>query len=241
MCASSTAARMTRREGSHLPVVIVISLLVLAAFGGVVWLAYNNGVARGHADSSASRGRRTDPAKEPPAHAGGAQTAQADQDLPTARRPRRRHAEADAALRRPRRRHAADARPRSSRPCATTARRQAAGSASRRPRQAAAPKRQSQRSLPPEAARAVRAGPANRRQSTPAPRNRLVAPRPVRLQASAPPAGAFVLQIGAYKSQSEADAAWKTYQASTPRCCPALRRTFRKPISATRAYGIVCA
>ena len=37
-------------EGSHLPMVIVISLLVLAAFGGVVWLAYNNGVAKGRAD-----------------------------------------------------------------------------------------------------------------------------------------------------------------------------------------------
>ena len=38
-------------EGSRLPLVIVISLLVLAAFGGVVWLAYNNGVARGRAES----------------------------------------------------------------------------------------------------------------------------------------------------------------------------------------------
>jgi cell division protein FtsN len=37
-------------EGSSLPVVIVICLLVLAAFGGVVWLAYNQGVARGRGD-----------------------------------------------------------------------------------------------------------------------------------------------------------------------------------------------
>lgn len=37
-------------EGSHLPVVIIIAMLVLAAFGGVVWLAYNQGVARGRND-----------------------------------------------------------------------------------------------------------------------------------------------------------------------------------------------
>jgi hypothetical protein len=37
-------------EGSHLPVVIIIAILVLAAFGGVVWLAYNQGVARGRND-----------------------------------------------------------------------------------------------------------------------------------------------------------------------------------------------
>jgi hypothetical protein len=37
-------------EGSHLPVVIIIAVIVLAAFGGVVWLAYNQGVARGRSD-----------------------------------------------------------------------------------------------------------------------------------------------------------------------------------------------
>lgn len=37
-------------EGSHLPVVIIIAILVLAAFGGVVWLAYNQGIARGRGE-----------------------------------------------------------------------------------------------------------------------------------------------------------------------------------------------
>jgi cell division protein FtsN len=36
---------------------------------------------------------------------------------------------------------------------------------------------------------------------------------PAALAMATAPAGAFVLQIGAYKSQSEADAAWKTYQS----------------------------
>src|SRR5512146_1715288 len=38
-------------EGSRLPLLIVIALLVLAAFGGVVWLAYNQGVQRGRSDA----------------------------------------------------------------------------------------------------------------------------------------------------------------------------------------------
>lgn len=38
-------------EGSRLPLLIVIALLVLAAFAGVVWLAYTQGVERGRADA----------------------------------------------------------------------------------------------------------------------------------------------------------------------------------------------
>jgi hypothetical protein len=37
-------------EGSRLPLLIVIALLVLAAFAGVVWLAYTQGVQRGRQD-----------------------------------------------------------------------------------------------------------------------------------------------------------------------------------------------
>ncbi|HEY6578814.1 MAG TPA: SPOR domain-containing protein [Rhizomicrobium sp.] len=38
-------------EGSRLPLLIVIALIVLAAFAGVVWLAYTQGVERGRADA----------------------------------------------------------------------------------------------------------------------------------------------------------------------------------------------
>src|ERR1051325_4785903 len=38
-------------EGSRLPLLIVLALLVLAMFGGVVWLAYTQGVARGRGES----------------------------------------------------------------------------------------------------------------------------------------------------------------------------------------------
>lgn len=37
-------------EGSRLPLLIVIALLVFIAFGGVVWLAYNQGVKHGRED-----------------------------------------------------------------------------------------------------------------------------------------------------------------------------------------------
>src|SRR6202040_1105091 len=38
-------------DGSPLPLLIVIALVVLAAFAGVVWLAYTQGAERGGADS----------------------------------------------------------------------------------------------------------------------------------------------------------------------------------------------
>ena len=38
-------------EGSRLPLLIVIGLLVFAAFAGVVWLAYTQGVQKGREDA----------------------------------------------------------------------------------------------------------------------------------------------------------------------------------------------
>lgn len=38
-------------EKSRLPLLVLIALVVLAAFGGVVWLAYTQGVERGRADA----------------------------------------------------------------------------------------------------------------------------------------------------------------------------------------------
>src|SRR5215475_9843529 len=38
-------------EGSRLPLLIVLALLVLFAFAGVVWLAYTQGVARGRTET----------------------------------------------------------------------------------------------------------------------------------------------------------------------------------------------
>src|ERR1700742_2176751 len=58
-------------EGSRLPLMIVLALLVLAMFGGLVWLAYNQGVARGRGETpvlTAANG----PEKVAPSQPGGA-------------------------------------------------------------------------------------------------------------------------------------------------------------------------
>lgn len=49
-------------DGSRLPLLVVIALLVLAAFAGVVWLAYNQGLERGRADSPRAIEADTGPA-----------------------------------------------------------------------------------------------------------------------------------------------------------------------------------
>ena len=58
-------------EGSRLPLLIVIALLVLAAFGAVVWLAYQRGVQQGHAEVPRVIAAESGPAKVPPSTQGG--------------------------------------------------------------------------------------------------------------------------------------------------------------------------
>src|SRR5579875_1749301 len=56
-------------EGSRLPLLIVIALVVLVSFGGVVWLAYTQGVERGRADApqvvAEQQKRATGPVRNP--------------------------------------------------------------------------------------------------------------------------------------------------------------------------------
>jgi hypothetical protein len=59
-------------EGSRLPLLIVIALLVLAAFAGVVWLAYTQGVQRGRQDVPRVIAAESGPAKTAPGQPGGA-------------------------------------------------------------------------------------------------------------------------------------------------------------------------
>jgi hypothetical protein len=53
---------------------IVIALVVLAAFAGVVWLAYNQGVARGRASAAVVIAAPEGPVRTAPADAGGEAT-----------------------------------------------------------------------------------------------------------------------------------------------------------------------
>ena len=75
------------QERSRLPILIVIALLVLAAFGGVVWLAYNQGVARGRADTPRVIAAPAGPVRTEPAEANNAQPSplRRPQDLQRAR------------------------------------------------------------------------------------------------------------------------------------------------------------
>ena len=61
-------------EGSRLPLLLVIGLLVVAAFAGVVWLAYTQGVQRGQADAPRLLVAANGPVKVAPANPGGVET-----------------------------------------------------------------------------------------------------------------------------------------------------------------------
>jgi len=61
-------------EHSRLPLLIVIALLVLAAFAGVVWLAYNQGVARGRAGAAVIIAAPDGPVRTAPANTGDSET-----------------------------------------------------------------------------------------------------------------------------------------------------------------------
>jgi cell division septation protein DedD len=198
-------------EGSHLPVVIIIAILVLAAFGGVVWLAYNQGVARGRNDpvriasaegANAGAGikvyqqpagaededvpppARSDASPVPPpaARAAPAATTVAQANPPTAAPPPvATHPPAQLGLAHP----APEATTPPPKPVATT---------------------QPKLSAPPKAIAATQPKPAATPKAAAA-----APPKPV--ATAKPAAGAYLLQIGAYKSEDEALAAWKTYQA----------------------------
>ena len=245
-------------EGSRLPLLIVLALLVLAMFGGVVWLAYTQGVARGRGETpvlTAAAG----PEKIAPAQAGGnnvpyqgfkiyEQPAPSDDNAdatpaaaPAAQQPAAPVAQAPApvaksdtpppalkqqtapveakpapvAVAKPEPQKVVAPPPPVAKPTPAPVK---AAAAPAKPE--AAPKSmaaliQQANSTPTPPAKAtaapVPAGPA-----TGAPRQ-LVAAAPVAAKpvAAAKPAatGAYVLQIGAYKSQADADAAWKAYKA----------------------------
>jgi SPOR domain len=201
-------------EGSRLPLLIVLALLVLAMFGGVVWLAYTQGVARGRTETpviAAASG----PARVAPANPGGAeqpykgfkiyeQPAPPDDDVA---------ANAPALSPPPATKPAivASAPPPAATPPA------AALTPAPAPKPVAAPPKQTAAApaKPVAPPKPVTAAPPPATAAEPA----TAAPRA--LASVAPPAakpagasGGYVLQIGAYKSQADADTAWNAYKRS---------------------------
>jgi len=224
-------------EGSRLPLLIVLALVVLCAFAGVVWLAYTQGVARGRTETpvlAAAGG----PEKVAPQNPGGTAVPyqgfkiyeqpappddQADAAPPSAPpqqaakpEPVQQAAPPPAAKPEPTPKVAAAAPPPALKPAEKTAATTppAVKPAPAKPTPAATKPPAS----PPPAMKQAATSPAAT--ATGAPRTLPgVAEAPKAVAAPAPKvaaaaaSGAYVLQIGAYTSQGDADAAWKAYKA----------------------------
>ena len=206
-------------EGSRLPLLIVITLLVMAAFGGVVWLAYQRGVQQGHAEVPRVIAADQTPVKVPPTNPGGTQTPYTGLKIYQQPAPANEDAAADAAAPAPSQPPAANTAsapvPPPSMPAEVPATTPPLKVVEVPSVPAAAAK--------PAPAKPVAAAPAPAKppvvvQAVPPAPTHVTAPPTVAPVASAaaataPPAGSGLLQIGSYKSEAEANAAWATYKA----------------------------
>ncbi|HWA90363.1 MAG TPA: SPOR domain-containing protein [Rhizomicrobium sp.] len=187
-------------EGSRLPLLIVIALFVLAAFGGVVWLAYTQGVARGRSDAPKIIAAQPGPAK-----VAADQSTQGSpyKGLKIYQQPAPADEEADRAPAPP------PPQPEVTSPETAVATPHPQQTAEAEPPPAPKATPQIRPTAPPAEATAPPAQLGLKTPSASPP-----APAPA-AETAAPPAaaGAWVLQIGAYKSEAEADAAWNTYRA----------------------------
>ena len=235
-------------EGSRLPLLIVLALLVLAMFGGVVWLAYTQGVARGRGETpvltAASGPERvapqqsggnnvpyqgfkiyeqpapsddsadTAPAAAAPAPAAPkpAPVAAMPKPAPVAAMPKPAPAQVTAPP--------AAAPPVAPKAAATTTPPVKAAAPAAPPKSVAALIQQANSvPEPPKPVPAAKAPKPAAAAAPPASGGATGAPRQLaaaapQAPASTPAAGSgYVLQIGAYKSQADADTAWKSYKA----------------------------
>jgi cell division protein FtsN len=208
-------------EGSRLPLLIVLALLVLAMFAGVVWLAYTQGVARGRTETPVLTAQNG-PARIAPQNPGGVeqpykgfkiyeQPAPPDEDVDatTPAAPAAKPAPVAATPAPPPLKPVIAAAP--SPPAAPKIAAAIPAPIPAKPAQAPAV---AKNDLPPPAQPTAQpTGPA-----TTAPRSLALVPAKPAAAPAAPTAtpaaaeGSYVLQIGAYKSQAEADAAWTAYK-----------------------------
>lgn len=241
-------------EGSRLPLLIVIALLVLAAFAGVVWLAYTQGVQRGRADAPRIIAAEPGPEKVAPASPGGTATpytglkiyqqpAPADDASDTDTAPQPPTPTKSAAARQaaapavtpPDLRSAANAAPESATPspppppvvAKSVARtvtlppaKTAVTVAAAAPQIAThAPTKLGGGATTKPAAPPAAASPATTVASVPPPTTTSPAPSAASTGSTPAPVsapGAYVLQIGAYKSQDEANASWHSFKSGHP-------------------------
>jgi cell division protein FtsN len=182
-------------EGSRLPLLIVIALFVLAAFGGVVWLAYTQGVARGHSDVPRIIAAPAGPAKV----ANGDQGATPYKGLKIYEAPAPADSDTDRA-----------AAPSSAEATATPETTPVTPHETSTPPATEAPT-----SVEPPLSVAKSITRPAAKPLTPPPALKATVEPAVQSEATAASAasGGYVLQIGAYKSQAEAEAAWSTYRS----------------------------
>jgi cell division septation protein DedD len=196
-------------EGSRLPLLIVIALLVLAAFGGVVWLAYNQGVQKGRADAP-----RPLIAEAQSSRSGNGALKVYEQPAP----PDQDSGDADTVPQPP-----TETKPAPSVAAAPPVA-QATAPATEVPTPKPAPVVQA---APKPVVTTSKPAPSTTltAQTATKPPQQLVTPKPKPVEAapvatptSSPAAttGDYVLQIGAYKSEDEAKSAWKSYQGKHP-------------------------
>jgi hypothetical protein len=200
-------------EGSRLPLLIVIALLVLAAFGAVVWLAYQRGVQQGHAEVPRVIAAEPGPAKVAPTNSGGTPTPYTGLKIYQQPAPSDEEANADTVPPPPSDTPAAKPAPVVATPAPTTP-------PVVKPTPApvvAKPTPAMTAAKPP----VVAPPPAT---TKPVPTQTAALPPPVVKPTPTPPAvetpvapphaaGGSLLQIGAYKSEADANAAWAAYKA----------------------------
>jgi cell division protein FtsN len=210
-------------EGSRLPLLIVLALVVLCAFAGVVWLAYTQGVARGRTETpvlAAAPG----PERVAPENPGGAevpyqgfkiyeQPAPADEgDTPApaaeAPQPAARTEPPPIAALKPPAQPAAPPAAATAKPAPPPATKPATPPPATRQAVAAPPP--ATKPAPPPAAPVATGAPRSLPGVGPGVAAKPPAP-PAQVAAAPAAPGAYVLQIGAFKSQAEADAAWRAY------------------------------
>ncbi len=221
-------------EGSRLPLLIVLALLVLAMFAGVVWLAYTQGVARGRGEIpilTAANG----PEKVAPQQAGGTnvpyqgfkiyeQPAPPDDAADTApleaAKPPPPPVVTETSKPAPAATLRTPSKPASvvAAPLPATAPQTATVAAKPLPAKPAPPKTvasliQHSQALPPPVMKPAMSTAAPAGPATDAPRALGAPATPAPVVAAPAAAGAYVLQIGSFKSQAKADTAWRAYRA----------------------------
>jgi cell division protein FtsN len=190
-----------REEPSRLPLLIVIALVVLASFGGVVWLAYTQGVERGREDAprlaSAPQAQSQVPNAPSPPYTGlniYQQPAQATEDSTNT----------DKATPPPSAASAGSGAPPALRPASVATEKPAP-----MPATPAAPPSASRLSV--VASPPVPEPPATARTS-PGPSAAPAVGTSVGVGASSAERGAIFLQIGSYKSDAEATQSWTVFR-----------------------------